>query len=683
MEERDPLIGQTLGNYHVESLLGAGAMGQVFLGIHPQIDRKVAVKVLNPGMHARSDMATRFLAEARAVNHINHPNIVQVFDFGTLPDGRLYLVMEFLTGEDLGQLLKRKGALSMQETLLMVRQIASGLDAAHETGIIHRDLKPDNVRIIDSKLGVTVKLLDFGIAKLVEPELQSGDRTNTGIIMGTPSYMSPEQAMGRVDEIGPASDIYSLGVMTYQMLSGRLPFEGDYVPQILVKHVSEPPTPITQFIPSFPIPVWQVLQKALDKNSGARPATAGDFFQELCGAVAAVEPSVTMQAHPSVEAGPATGEAGESGTTRTVVDSPFRRRKVVLFELVALAAVALVGAWVLSRIWVAQGSPWAAFVAVPGAAVIPGTAPAAPELLEPADAASFSPRNRAHMLRWQPVPGREAAAHEIELVRVAPAPKAFPAWRAPDGQAYLVIPWEALGADGGTFRWRVRQRDGTAWSAWRSFSFHPSALARIRADGVLRIGIEKIQHPPFVSWSPELGRYTGFDVELGELVAAELKVRVELVPQGWDQLLAASLPDPYDVVISAVSITPERCRLHGFSEPYLATGQRLASKTDRPTGPRDSFILGVQRNTTSEKLARATFKAADLRVFETNDLTFEAMFKGEVEALIMDDVLITSRTDTAAWKLVGELLSREGYGIMLPAGEPELKAAVDGILAAL
>ncbi len=291
MEQPDPLLGQTLGNYHVQSRVGAGAMGQVFLGVHPRIDRKVAIKVLEPHLSARPDMSERFLAEARAVNHINHPHIVQVFDFGTLPDGRLYLIMEFLEGEDLGRHLARRGPLSLSEVLVLVRQIAAALDAAHEAGIIHRDLKPDNVFLLATKTGPTVKLVDFGIAKLLEPELRGGGHTATGLIMGTPAYMSPEQAMGNTEGIRAASDIYSLAVMTYQMLSGRLPFEAAYVPHVLVKHVSEPPTPISTYVPGFPPALWSVLERALAKDPAQRPPTAGDFFQDLAAAAATVDSS--------------------------------------------------------------------------------------------------------------------------------------------------------------------------------------------------------------------------------------------------------------------------------------------------------------------------------------------------------------------------------------------------------
>ena len=144
----------------------------------------------------------------------------------------------------------------MREALDFMRQIADGLDEAHGAGIIHRDLKPDNLFLVEGKGGFQVKILDFGVAKLLLPEMQSGERTATGLIMGTPAYMSPEQASGEVHSIGPASDVYALAIIVYRMLSGRLPIEGEFVPQILLKHISEPPTPISRFLPDFPVHVW-------------------------------------------------------------------------------------------------------------------------------------------------------------------------------------------------------------------------------------------------------------------------------------------------------------------------------------------------------------------------------------------------------------------------------------------
>ncbi len=301
MDFQDTLVGSTVGNYHIKDVVGAGAMGQVFLGEHPQIGRKVAVKVLNAQLSSNSDMSTRFLSEARAVNRINHPNIVQVFDFGTLPDGRLYLVMEFLKGRDLGSYMDEKRRLSLKETLELLDQISSGLEAAHEVGIVHRDLKPDNIFLVEGKTGHQVKIVDFGVAKLLEPELHSGDKTATGLIMGTPAYMSPEQATGDVANIGPASDIYALAIIVYRMLSARLPIEGDFVPQILLKHISEPPTPISRFLPDFPLSLWEVLARALSKAPSDRHKTARELYQNFAHIVDQMATNRTLSPFESTE----------------------------------------------------------------------------------------------------------------------------------------------------------------------------------------------------------------------------------------------------------------------------------------------------------------------------------------------------------------------------------------------
>ncbi|MBU1220741.1 serine/threonine protein kinase [Myxococcota bacterium] len=277
MESNDPLIGTTVGNYEVLELLGEGAMGQVYLGIHPQIGRKVAIKVLIASLSANPEMAERFLSEAKAVNKISHPNIIQVFDFGKLPDGRLYLTMEYLEGTDLGMRLFNFGNMDLDTVVSIFRQVASALDAAHVNGIIHRDLKPDNIFITEAHGIFTVKILDFGVAKLLEPDMGAKHKTATGLIMGTPSYMCPEQAAGRVNDICPQSDVYSLAIIIYQMLSGRMPIEADIIPRVLVKHIGEPPVPIQAYLPDFPAELWFVLDRALMKEPADRYSTAGEF----------------------------------------------------------------------------------------------------------------------------------------------------------------------------------------------------------------------------------------------------------------------------------------------------------------------------------------------------------------------------------------------------------------------
>ncbi|PKN45162.1 MAG: hypothetical protein CVU59_09820 [Deltaproteobacteria bacterium HGW-Deltaproteobacteria-17] len=289
----DPLIGTTIGNYEIKSLLGAGAMGQVFLGEHPHIGRKVAVKVLMASFSSNPEMADRFMSEAKAVNKINNPNIIQVFDFGKLPDGRLYLVMEFLEGVELSGYMESRGTVSIDETIELMGQIASALDAAHNAGIVHRDLKPDNIFVVDGPSGPVVKVLDFGVAKLLDPAMGGKHKTATGLIMGTPSYMSPEQARGSGAMIGPATDIYALGVIVYQMLSGHLPIDAESVTQVLLKHITDPPTPIFEFLPAFPPMLWEVIERALDKNIDARPPSASAFHHMFSEAARGIPSHIT------------------------------------------------------------------------------------------------------------------------------------------------------------------------------------------------------------------------------------------------------------------------------------------------------------------------------------------------------------------------------------------------------
>jgi serine/threonine protein kinase len=268
-----------VGEYRVTGVLGRGGMGTVYSGIHPVIEKKVAIKVLTE-YSGRSDAIDRFIQEARAANRIGHPNIVDIFSFGQLPDGRHYFVMEFVPGIPLTQFLREKAPLTFDEAFPILRGIAEGLDAAHDKGIVHRDLKPDNVFVTERPgQAPGVKLLDFGIAKLITPEDGSRTKTRTGTSMGTPLYMSPEQCRGD-KEVDHRSDIYSYGVITYMTFTGRVPFDADSHVDIIYMHVHAPPPP-PSVITGVPLALESIILRAMAKRPDDRYQRLGHMLTDF------------------------------------------------------------------------------------------------------------------------------------------------------------------------------------------------------------------------------------------------------------------------------------------------------------------------------------------------------------------------------------------------------------------
>jgi len=260
--------GTRIGDYVIEDKIGQGGMGSVYRAVHPVIGKHAAVKVLE--VDAGQYGLERFLDEARVVNQIGHPNIVDVFAFGETPDGRSYLVMEWLKGATLRERMDR-AALSLAELRDVVRPLIRALAAAHGKGVVHRDLKPDNVFLVDRHdEPPLVKLLDFGIAKPASTEHRVA-RTATGAIVGTPLYIAPEQAKGR--EIDAAADVYALGGMLFEMLCGRPPFVADNAMEIVAKHLMEPPPRPSQLAP-VPSALDDLIVAMLAKDPKARPALA-------------------------------------------------------------------------------------------------------------------------------------------------------------------------------------------------------------------------------------------------------------------------------------------------------------------------------------------------------------------------------------------------------------------------
>ncbi|HVJ16854.1 MAG TPA: protein kinase [Polyangiaceae bacterium] len=274
------MIGELVGGrYHVTSVLGEGGMGVVYLAEQRMGDgvRKVAIKTLHRDLSSDPSLVARFQRECSTVVSLEHPNTIRLYDFGATADGTLYMAMEFVAGRPLSGLIE-EGALPAERAVNILRQLCGALGEAHARGIVHRDLKPENV-LLSQHGGEPdfVKLLDFGIARTMDATGSSKEKlTQPGMVLGTPQYMSPEQFSGK--EVDARSDVYSLGVMTYEMLTGRLPFAAESPVEWAMKHLTEEPAPLED---SIPLTLRTVTMQALSKNRDQRPVSAQDFFEQL------------------------------------------------------------------------------------------------------------------------------------------------------------------------------------------------------------------------------------------------------------------------------------------------------------------------------------------------------------------------------------------------------------------
>ena len=278
------LIGQTLDEkYYLEERLGEGGMGTVYRARHLLMDRPVAIKILRPQFVENEGARTRFQLEARAAVHLHHANAVSVTDFGQTSDGYVYLVMELLKGHTLREILAREAPLETARAISIILQASAAVAAAHEAGIIHRDLKPSNILVTRSAdAPAVVKVLDFGIAKLASDLLDDEDAsavTLPGTPIGTPRYMAPEQHEGR--DLTPAADVYSLGVILYEMLTGMAPFSGNGPAEIALKHANDQPRAPREIVAAIPDDIERVVLHALEKQPEARPADAAQFRREV------------------------------------------------------------------------------------------------------------------------------------------------------------------------------------------------------------------------------------------------------------------------------------------------------------------------------------------------------------------------------------------------------------------
>jgi serine/threonine protein kinase len=314
-EEEMVAQGFRVGNFRVVAQLGSGGMGSVFVGEHPDIGKRVALKIMRSDLTANPEAIARFLNEAKTVVMLKHPSIVDVLDYGILDSGQRYLVMEHLEGEDLKSYRRVRNRLSPHEAAGIVWQILDALAAAHAAGVVHRDLKPENVFVIPWGRRSLVKLLDFGIAKLLgEAEGVGKHNTQTGVILGTPAYMAPEQAAGRRDLDG-RTDLYSVGILLYELVAGRRPFHSPNPGELLLMQQSSPPPPPRLFVPHIPALLEQLILCCLEKDPDKRPQSAGELRDELQG----LFPTLPRQPLSTME-GEGPGSTGDAGPIVTLLD---------------------------------------------------------------------------------------------------------------------------------------------------------------------------------------------------------------------------------------------------------------------------------------------------------------------------------------------------------------------------
>jgi serine/threonine-protein kinase len=364
--ESDALLGYTIdGRYRIEAKLGTGGMGAVYRGTRLLIGDEVAIKILHPEQVAVAQSAERFRREAQAAARLKHPNAVSVYDFGVTNEGLFYLVMELVEGESVRSIIKQRGPFTPSAAADVLAQVCAALDEAHRQNIIHRDIKPDNIMIHQTTGGLRVKVLDFGIAKLRDQS--ASNLTQTGSVMGTPHYMSPEQCIG--EELDSRSDVYSLGIVLYEMLAGVVPFNSPTSTAVVVQHVNQPPPPLRAMNMSIPPAVEAVVMHALEKRREARPQTAGTLAHELNAAIniaSTAQPGVPTAAYPVptipnssvmphsgamptmvMTATPASGNQAVLPTGAALYASgavPVRKKNYTLPILLAALAIASIGA---------------------------------------------------------------------------------------------------------------------------------------------------------------------------------------------------------------------------------------------------------------------------------------------------------------------------------------------------
>jgi eukaryotic-like serine/threonine-protein kinase len=373
--------------YHILKKLGEGGMGTVYLAEHVKMGRKAALKVMNPGMNSDPDAIARFNREAANASRLNHPNVCGIYDFGETPEGLIYLAMEFIEGESLTSLIEKNGYLAAPRAASIIHQAADALAVAHDYGIVHRDLKPDNIMIAKGRDGSDmVKVVDFGIAKASSSDAQKV--TKTGLVVGTPEYMSPEQLAG--DKLDGRSDIYSLGLVAFNCLTGALPFPSETAQEAMIMRLTDQPKTLAEMKPdvAWPAELQAVMDKVLMRDADERYQKSAEFGRDIAKAVenmpaAVAAAGATMVIGASAADLPKTRMAAKGGATAKIeapvpapaaAAAPVAAKKSPVMLIVAAVVVIAAG-----------GGAYAMLGGKKDSATQPATQPAAPPASSPAN----------------------------------------------------------------------------------------------------------------------------------------------------------------------------------------------------------------------------------------------------------------------------------------------------------
>jgi serine/threonine-protein kinase len=346
-----------IGKYDVEERVGEGAMGVVYRAVDPVLKRRVAIKVMSDAFAQNDDLRERFLREAQAAGSLQHPNVITIYDFGDV-DGHPYIAMEFVEGQDVAELIAHQVPLSVVDKLDLAIGVLQGLAYAHKRGIVHRDIKPANIRVDDEG---KARIMDFGVAHLA-----SSNMTKSGVMLGTPSYMAPEQIVG--GKVGPQTDVFSVGAVLYELLTGARPFEGGTLQAVMYRVLSENPASLSTAAPGLPAKLNDVVMRALAKDAANRYSSALDMANDLIAIRAAIDASAdspgTLSLRATIESAIEVRKSREIQRTRN-------RRVVLSSGGVALAAALVLTTWALARRGAGSGIP-----SVPQNHAPPSSAPA-------------------------------------------------------------------------------------------------------------------------------------------------------------------------------------------------------------------------------------------------------------------------------------------------------------------